>query len=250
MNAIDLNADVGEMHADLDARIVEVVTSVNIACGGHAGDDASMRRVATLAAERDVRIGAHPSYEDTAGFGRVRQDVPTPVLTAQIVAQIERLAHVSPAGVDYVKPHGALYHAAATDLAVAEALVAAVLTASERLGTRLSLMGQPRPLYVESAAAAGTTTILEGFADRAYLADGRLVPRSEPGAVLSDTHDVVRQVAGLARGEVVTVDGRVIAMRAESVCVHSDTPGSADLARRIRDHLEESGIVVRARPWT
>ncbi|MFN8212972.1 MAG: 5-oxoprolinase subunit PxpA [Candidatus Nanopelagicales bacterium] len=250
MNAIDLNADVGEMHADLDARIVEVVTSVNIACGGHAGDDASMRRVATLAAERDVRIGAHPSYEDTAGFGRVRQDVPTPVLTAQIVAQIERLAHVSPAGVDYVKPHGALYHAAATDLAVAEALVAAVLTASERLGTRLSLMGQPRSLYVESAAAAGTTTILEGFADRAYLADGRLVPRSEPGAVLSDTHDVVRQVAGLARGEVVTVDGRVIAMRAESVCVHSDTPGSADLARRIRDHLEESGIVVRARPWT
>ena len=250
MNAIDLNADVGEMHADLDARIVEVVTSVNIACGGHAGDDASMRRVATLAAERDVRIGAHPSYEDTAGFGRVRQDVPTPVLTAQIVAQIERLAHVSPAGVDYVKPHGALYHAAATDLAVAEALVAAVLTASERLGTRLSLMGQPRSLYVESAAAAGTTTILEGFADRAYLADGRLVPRSEPGAVLSDTHDVVRQVAGLARGEVVTVDGRVSAMRAESVCVHSDTPGSADLARRIRDHLEESGIVVRARPWT
>ena len=250
MNAIDLNADVGEMHADLDARIVEVVTSVNIACGGHAGDDASMRRVATLAAERDVRIGAHPSYEDTAGFGRVRQDVPTPVLTAQIVAQIERLAHVSPAGVDYVKPHGALYHAAATDLAVAEALVAAVLTASERLGTRLSLMGQPRSLYVESAAAAGTTTILEGFADRAYLADGRLVPRSEPGAVLSDTHDVVRQVAGLARGEVVTVDGRVIAMRAESVCVHSDTPGSADLARRIRDQLEESGIVVRARPWT
>ncbi len=250
MNAIDLNADVGEMHADLDARIVEVVTSVNIACGGHAGDDASMRRVATLAAERDVRIGAHPSYEDTAGFGRVRQDVPAPVLTAQIVAQIERLAHVSPAGVDYVKPHGALYHAAATDLAVAEALVAAVLTASERLGTRLSLMGQPRSLYVESAAAAGTTTILEGFADRAYLADGRLVPRSEPGAVLSDTHDVVRQVAGLARGEVVTVDGRVIAMRAESVCVHSDTPGSADLARRIRDHLEESGIVVRARPWT
>src|SRR5690606_7960774 len=191
-----------------------------------------------------------PSYEDTPGFGRVRQDVPAPVLTAQIVAQIERLAHVSPAGVDYVKPHGALYHAAATDLAVAEALVAAVLTASERLGTRLSLMGQPRSLYVESAAAAGTTTILEGFADRAYLADGRLVPRSEPGAVLSDTHDVVRQVAGLARGEVVTVDGRVIAMRAESVCVHSDTPGSADLARRIRDHLEESGIVVRARPWT
>lgn len=250
MNAIDLNADVGEMHADLDARIVEVVTSVNIACGGHAGDDASMRRVATLAAERDVRIGAHPSYEDTAGFGRVRQDVPTPVLTAQIVAQIERLAHVSPAGVDYVKPHGALYHAAATDLAVAEALVSAVITASERLGTCLSLMGQPRSLYVESAAAAGTTTILEGFADRAYLADGRLVPRSEPGAVLSDTHDVVRQVAGLARGEVVTVDGRVIAMRAESVCVHSDTPGSADLARRIRDHLEESGIVVRARPWT
>jgi UPF0271 protein len=250
MNAIDLNADVGELHPELDERIVEVVTSVNIACGGHAGDDASMRRVATLAARYEVRIGAHPSYVDTTHFGRRRQDVPAHVLTAQIVEQIQRLADASPAGLHYVKPHGALYHAAATEPAIADALVAAVLAASDRIGAPLALMGQAGSRYLEQASASGTATILEGFADRAYQADGRLVPRTEPGAVLTDAQDVVNQVAGLARGEVVTVDGRLIALRAESVCVHSDTPGSALLARRIRAHLEESGISVRARPWT
>lgn len=250
MSAIDLNADVGEMHPDLDARILEVVTSVNIACGGHAGDAASMRRVATLASQHEVRIGAHPSYVDSANFGRIRQDVPSHVLRAQIEEQIQRLAEVSPQGVDYVKPHGALYHAAATEQEVAEALVSAVLNASERVGSSLSLMGQSGSLYLDLAAAAGTAAILEGFADRAYRADGRLVPRHDPGAVLTDEQEVVRQVAGLARGEVVTVDGRLIRMRAQSVCVHSDTPGSAKLARRIREHLEQSGISVRAQPWT
>jgi len=250
MNAIDLNADVGEMHPDLDAHIIEVVTSVNIACGGHAGDEASMRRVATLAAQHEVRIGAHPSYVDPTDFGRVRQDVSPQVLTAQILEQIERLADASPVPVDYVKPHGALYHTAATEPAVAEALVTAVLRAAERVGSPLALMGQSGSLYLDSASTAGTPTILEGFADRAYRSDGRLVPRSEPGAVLTDEQEVVRQVTGLARGEVVTVDGRLIVIRAESVCVHSDTPGSAQLARRIRDHLEESGISVRARQWS
>ncbi len=250
MNAIDLNADVGEMHPDLDERIVEVVTSVNIACGGHAGDTSSMRRVATLAADNDVRIGAHPSYQDRATFGRVRQEVPPEVLTAQIVEQIERLAAVSPAPVGYVKPHGALYHAAAIDPEIAESLVTAVRVAAEHIGAPLALMGQSGSLYLQSAAVAGMTTILEGFADRAYQADGRLVPRTEQGAVLTDEQAVVKQVAGLARGEVITVEGRLIAMRAQSVCVHSDTPGSAHLAARIRTHLEESGIAVLAAPWT
>ncbi len=249
MNAIDLNADVGEMHPDLDERIVEVVTSVNIACGGHAGDEASMRRVAGLAARHGVRVGAHPSYVDAVNFGRVRHDVPPQLLGAQLVEQIERLADVSPGGVAYVKPHGALYHAAAADPVVAQALLDAVLTASDRIGARLAVMGQSGSLYVDSARAAGLGTILEGFADRAYRRDGRLVPRTEPGAVLTEESDVVSQVTGLARGEVITADGHLITMRAESVCLHSDTPGSADLARRIRDHLEASGIAVRARPW-
>ncbi|HRY10180.1 MAG: LamB/YcsF family protein [Actinobacteria bacterium] len=249
MSGIDLNADVGEMHPDLDARIVEVVTSVNIACGGHAGDEASMRRVATLAAKRQVRIGAHPSYVDPDGFGRVRQEIPTHVLTEQIIAQIERLAKVSPEGVDYVKPHGALYHTAATESAVAEAVVSAVGRAAQRVGSPLALMGQAGALYLAAAEGAGIPTILEGFADRAYQADGRLLPRGEPGAVLTDEQEVVQQVAALARGEVRTIDGQLITLRAESVCVHSDTPGSATLARRIRDHLEASGIPVRAQPW-
>ena len=247
MSAIDLNADVGEMHPDLDARILEVVTSVNIACGGHAGDAASMRRVATLASQHEVRIGAHPSYVDSANFGRIRQDVPSHVLRAQIEEQIQRLAEVSPQGVDYVKPHGALYHAAASDTEVAAAVVDAAMAAAAQLGTRLALMGQPGSHYLRLARANGVPVIPEGFADRAYRENGELVPRNEPGSVLTDEDAVLSQVTRLVRGSVTTVDGRLIAVRAESVCLHSDTPGAADLARRVRTHLDTSGIRVRAR---
>lgn len=247
MTTIDLNADVGEMGAALDARIVEVVSSVNIACGGHAGDDASMRQVSSLAAEAGVRIGAHPSYLDRAGFGRSRQQVPSGVLAAQIQDQVLRLAGNSPAPVEYLKPHGALYHAAAGDTEVAAAVVDAAMAAAAQLGTRLALMGQPGSHYLRLARANGVPVIPEGFADRAYRENGELVPRNEPGSVLTDEDAVLSQVTRLVRGSVTTVDGRLIAVRAESVCLHSDTPGAADLARRVRTHLDTSGIRVRAR---
>ncbi len=250
VTTIDLNADVGEMSPDLDAQIVEVVTSVNIACGGHAGDDASMTRVAALATAAGVRIGAHPSYPDRENFGRVRREVPPGDLQDIVRDQILRLAANSAGDIEYVKPHGALYHAGATDPAVASAVVAAVITAGESLGKRLALMGQPGAVYLQLAEKEHLSTITEGFADRAYRQDGGLVARHEPGAVLAGHDEVIEQVTSLARGEVVTVDGRLIAVRAQSVCVHSDTPGAADLARRIRDHLDAAGIQVRARPWT
>lgn len=238
MDTIDLNADVGELDPGLDAAILQVVSSVNIACGGHAGDATSMRRVATAAAERGVRIGAHPSYVDRAGFGRTRQDVAPELLRAQIRDQILALAEF--ADITYVKPHGALYHAAATDDVVAQVLLQAVAEAEQHTGP-LALMGQPGARYLRARAC-----ITEGFADRAYRPDGTLLPRTEPGSVLSDHDAVLAQVTGLARGEVISHDGQVVSVRADSVCVHSDTPGAARLARLIRQHLTDSGIAVTA----
>lgn len=240
MSTIDLNADVGEVDVALDARIIDVVSSVSIACGGHAGDDETMTAVATLAASRGVRIGAHPSYVDREGFGRTRQHLPHTELLAQLRDQIQRLAANSPAPVEYVKPHGALYHAAAVDDGVAHAVVTAA--------DGLPLMGQPGARYVTHARAAGLRVILEGFADRAYSDDGRLVPRTLDKAVLADHGAVLEQVTGLARGEIRSVNGQVVTLRADSVCVHSDTPGAADLAHLIAAHLGALGIDIRARP--
>lgn len=237
MKAIDLNADVGELDPELDAAIIEVVSSVSIACGGHAGDDTSMRTVATLAAQHDVRIGAHPSFMDRDNFGRAHLDVAPHILRKQVRDQIERLAANSPVAVRYVKPHGALYHAAATDDDFARALVAAV--------DGLALMGQPGARYLQRAQAEGMPVIHEAFADRAYGDDGRLVPRSDEGAVLHETA-ALDQVVRITRGEVRTVSGRLLTLRAQSVCLHSDTAGAAALARRIADHLAAEGITVRA----
>ncbi len=248
MSAIDLNADVGEMDAALDTRILELVSSVSIACGGHAGDDASMRRVAGQATALGVRIGAHPSYVDPDGFGRTRQQVSADVLRRQIRDQILRLAHNSPMVPEYVKPHGALYHAAGAEPDIATVLLEAVVQAGDQMGAPMAVMGQHHARYVAVAEQWGLTTVAEGFADRAYAEDGRLIPRDEPRAVLTDEVHVIRQVVGLARGTVTTIDGTMISVRAESVCVHSDTPGAARLAGRIRRHLARTGVEVRAWP--
>ena len=224
------------MDLDLDARIIEVVSSVSIACGGHAGDDDTMTAVATLAAQRGVRIGAHPSYVDRPGFGRTRLDVSTATLRTQIREQIQRLISNAPVAVAYVKPHGALYHAAASDSHVAQALVDAC--------EGLPLMGQPGSLYVRMAQAAGIKPITEAFADRAYTDDAQLLPRTQRGAVLHTEDAVVTQVLDLARGRVRTVTGRTITVDARSVCVHSDTPGAAVLAHRIAAQLRDLGFGI------
>ena len=238
MTTIDLNADVGEMGLDRDAPIIDVVSSVSIACGGHAGDDDTMSAVATLAVKRGVRIGAHPSYVYRTNFGRTRHDVPASTLRDQIRDQIQRLASNTPTALAYVKPHGALYHAAATDPVVAQALVHAC--------DGLPLMGQPGALYLLMAEAAGITTIAEAFADRAYTDDARLLPRTEPGAVLHTDDAVLTQVLHLAQGRVQTVSGRTIPVAARSVCLPSDTPGAAALAHRIAAHLQDHGIRIHA----
>ena len=223
---IDLNADLGEEVTD-DAALLAVVSSANVACGYHAGSDAIMRAVCEQAAERGVSVGAQVSYDDRANFGRVAVDVAPEVLREQVADQVGTLAeHASAAGiaVRYVKPHGALYHRVLDD----EAQAAAVLDGSEDLPV-LTMRGGA---LERSGRAAGRPVLLEGFPDRAYTSDGRLLDRAEPGAVLTDTEVVVAHALRLAG----TVD---------SLCLHGDTPGAVAHARAVREALESAGWTLR-----
>lgn len=248
--SIDLNADLGEgfgrWKLTEDEALLSVVTSANVACGFHAGDPATMRRVCSWAAERGVRIGAQVSYRDLAGFGRRSMDVPPDELAAEVAYQIgalEVFAKAAGAGVGYVKPHGALYNRAVHDEEQAEAVVAGVLLA----GGRLPVLGLPGSALHAKAAAAGLPVVAEAFADRAYTAGGTLVPRRQDGAVLTDPAAVVaRAVRMAADGEVTSLDGHTVAVSARSLCLHGDTHGAVELARRVRAELEASGVRVEA----
>ncbi|MFJ5262677.1 LamB/YcsF family protein [Streptomyces sp. NPDC088387] len=250
MTAIDLNADLGEgfgrWHLTDDEQLLSVVTSANVACGFHAGDPATMRRVCDRAAERGVTIGAQVSYRDLAGFGRRAMDVPPAELTAEVAYQIgalEVFARAAGARVAYVKPHGALYNRAVHD----EEQAAAVVEGVRLAGVTLPVLGLPGSRLLELAARAGLPTVTEAFADRAYTEQGTLVPRGQEGAVVTDPDAVVARSLDLARsGTVVTRSGVSIGMRARSLCLHGDTPGAVELARRVRRQLEESGVRVEA----
>ncbi|MFJ8312013.1 MULTISPECIES: LamB/YcsF family protein [unclassified Streptomyces] len=248
--SIDLNADLGEGfgHWRLtdDEQLLSVVTSANVACGFHAGDPAIMRRVCALAAERGVRIGAQVSYRDLAGFGRRSMDVPPAELAAEVAYQIgalEVFARAAGSRVAYVKPHGALYNRVVHDEEQAAAVVAGVLLAGEGL----AVLGLPGSRLLATAEQARLPVITEAFADRAYTAEGTLVPRGQDGAVVSDPDAVVeRSVAMALHGTVVAATGEVVGVGARSLCVHGDTPGAVGLARRVRAALESAGVRVAA----
>ncbi|SEO51512.1 UPF0271 protein [Actinacidiphila rubida] len=246
---IDLNADLGEgfgrWRLTDDEALLTVVTSANVACGFHAGDPATMRRVCELAAARGVRIGAQVSYRDLAGFGRRAMDVPAGELAAEVAYQIgalEVFARAAGSRVSYVKPHGALYNRAVHDAEQAAAVVAGV-----RLAGDLPVLGLPGSRLLAAAADAGLPRVAEAFADRAYTAEGTLVPRSRPGAVVEDPDEVAARAVALARdGRVVAATGEPVAVRARSLCVHGDTPGAALLAAGVRRALERAGVKVEA----
>ncbi|WP_202237653.1 5-oxoprolinase subunit PxpA [Actinacidiphila reveromycinica] len=247
--AIDLNADLGEgfgrWRLTDDEALLSVVTSANVACGFHAGDPATMRRVCGRAAERGVRIGAQVSYRDLAGFGRRAMDVPADELAAEVAYQIgalEVFARAEGAVVAYVKPHGALYNRAVHDEEQAEAVVAGV-----RLAGALPVLGLPGSRLLAAAGRAGLAAVPEAFADRAYTGAGTLVSRREPGAVVEDADAVVARSVGLARdGRVTALGGEVVEVAARSLCVHGDTPGAARLAARVRAALEGAGLRMEA----
>ncbi|UNO38781.1 5-oxoprolinase subunit PxpA [Streptomyces sp. MST-110588] len=247
---IDLNADLGEgfgrWQLTDDEALLSVVTSANVACGFHAGDPTTMRRVCEQAAARGVVIGAQISYRDLAGFGRRAMDVPPRELADEIAYQIgalEIFARAAGARVAYVKPHGALYNRCVHDEEQAAAVIDGVRTA----GRPLPVLGLPGSRLHEAARRAGLPTVGEAFADRAYTPAGTLVPRREPGAVVHDPDAVLARALGMARdGTVTAIDGTRVATAARSLCLHGDTPGAAALARRVRDGLEAAGVRIRS----
>ena len=247
---MDLNSDLGEGYGHWalgdDAALLEVVTSANVACGFHAGDPATIDRTVRTATERGVAIGAQVSYPDLVGFGRREIDVPPDYLTADVLYQIgalEAFARAAGSRVRYVKPHGALYNRIARD----PVLGAAVALALRRYDPALPLLTLPGSAAMQAAEEAGIPAVAEGFADRAYTAEGRLVSRREPGAVLHDPGQVAtRAVVMATEGRVETVDGGQVAVQVRSLCVHGDTPGAVELAKAVRAALDEAGLPLEA----
>jgi 5-oxoprolinase (ATP-hydrolysing) subunit A len=245
---VDLNSDLGESYGRWqlgdDAALLEIVTSANIACGFHAGDPRTLRRTCEQSAARGVAIGAQVGYPDLAGFGRRFIDVEPEDLTADVLYQIGALeapARVAGSRVAYVKPHGALYNTVVHHEEQAAAVVQAVLD----YGGGLAVLGLPGSVFLRRAAAAGLRTVTEAFADRAYTAAGTLVSRREPGAVLHEPDEVARRVVRMVtQGEVVAVDGSVVALHAGSVCVHGDSPGAVAIARAVRTALDKAGVAL------
>lgn len=245
MTTIDLNCDLGEdpAAASRDETLAGLVTSLNIACGGHAGDDASMRRMLALAVRLGRAAGAHPSYPDRAGFGRMTMEMPRAALTAALRAQLARFAELAAeAGVamSHVKPHGALYHAAAHRPDVAGALFDAMGEATPGAAAVLP-WGAPA---AEWAAARGVRVFIEAFADRRYLPDGGLAPRGEADALLN-ADAAAAQAVSIALGRGVMARGGVaVPVRAETICVHADTPDAVEIARRVRARLESASVAL------
>lgn len=248
MRAIDLNSDLGESFGVWrlgdDEAMLEVVSSANVACGFHAGDPSTLRRVCNAAVHNGVAIGAQVSYPDLVGFGRRFIDIDPAELRDAVLYQLGALdgfAQVAGAEVAYVKPHGALYHAVIDGTAQAEAVVAA----AAEYDPSLAILGAPGSELLRATDAAGLEPVVEAFADRAYLRDGRLVPRSEPDALVVDPAEVAARAVRLAIDhEVVSIDGTVVKLPVRSLCVHGDTPGAVGLARGVRDALEDAGVGV------
>lgn len=246
--SVDLNSDIGEGFGAWtlgdDDAMLELVTSANIACGFHAGDPTTLLATCESAATRGVRIGAQVGYRDLAGFGRRFIDMSPKDLTADVIYQIgalDGLARVAGSRVTYVKPHGALYNAIVHHRRQARAVVAAVVA----YDSSLPVLGLPGSVFLEEAREAGLDVVAEAFADRAYTAEGTLVPRTESGAVLHDPALVAERVRRMVvDGELDAVDGSTLKITAESVCVHGDSPAAVDMAAAIRALLESSDVEI------
>lgn len=247
---IDLNSDLGESYGQWtmgdDAAILPLISSANVACGFHAGSPVGILTTLRAAAQLGVAVGAHVAYPDLVGFGRRNMDVASDELTADVIYQIGALQGLAAAAgtrVSYVKPHGALYNTIAHDQRQAMAVIAAILAVDKTLSL-VALAGSP---LIEWAQDAGIPTVAEAFADRAYHQDGTLVSRREKGAVIHDPQVVAQRVVQMiTQGGVTSVEGAFTAIKADSICVHGDSPDAVEMARQIRHRLEAEGIAVRA----
>jgi UPF0271 protein len=254
---IDLNADVGEGRSAAvgeastpgsrgDAALMPSITSANVACGFHAGDPGVMRATVALAREHGVAVGAHPGFPDLEGFGRRELQLSPRDVEDFVVYQVGALAAIAAAqGVrlQHVKPHGALFNMAVRDAALADAIARAAAV----IDRALMLFGLPGSELVAAGERAGLRTAREGFADRAYQPDGTLVPRSQAGAVIHDPEIVVDRAVRMVReGTVEAIDGSRVPVTIDTLCVHGDTPGAAELAAKIRRALIDAGIAIKA----
>ncbi|KUM01626.1 5-oxoprolinase subunit PxpA [Chromobacterium subtsugae] len=242
---IDLNADLGEDCGD-DAALLEHVSSANIACGWHAGSSDTMLQVVRMALRRGVAIGAHPSFPDRENFGRREMQLPPDAVRAGVLYQLgalDAIVRAEGGEMRHVKPHGALYNQAARDPALAAALARAI----RDFNPRLRVIGLAGSGFLAACRAEGLDTRREVFADRGYRADGSLVPRGAPGALLDSAEAVLAQVSDMAlRQRVIAVSGESVPLRADSICLHGDGPHAAAFAARLRGHLEALGIRIAA----
>lgn len=252
MTRIDLNSDMGEREAAaghaLDAELMPFITSVNIACGGHAGSPALMRKTALLAAQHGVAIGAHPGLPDRKEFGRIPRSLPSAEIQSLVTEQIQSLAAIlvqEGFSLTHVKPHGALYNKAATDPIVAEAIVQAI----QRFDRSLLVYALAGSVFARMAQSAGLAVVQEAFVDRAYHADGTLVPREQAGALLSKEASVVRQLRQIVSGWATSIEGMTFPIQADSLCLHSDTPHAIALAKLIWKELTAANIQIASAGW-
>ena len=248
MTSVDLNADIGESFGRYqlpgEDELLSVVTSANVACGFHAGDPMVMQRTVSAAAGRGVTIGAHPGYRDLEGFGR-RELAATPAeIAADVVYQVGALdafCRASGTRVRYVKLHGALYHRAGEDREVAKALAFAL----RQLDSELVVLGREGTAMLQAAVETGLDVAREAFVDRAYRPDGRLVPRSEPGAVLDDVEHIAERALRMVQDRyVVAVDGTRCIVRADSICVHGDGPKAVAIVHALRRAFDAEGLTL------
>ncbi|MCG3781677.1 LamB/YcsF family protein [Delftia acidovorans] len=245
---IDLNSDLGESLGGWrmgdDAAMLDIVSSANVACGFHAGDPAGILETLKAARERGAMVGAHVSYPDLVGFGRRNMDVASADLVAGVIYQIgalQGLARVAGTEVRYVKPHGALYNTIAHDRRQATDVITAMRAIDPSL-VLVALAGSP---LIDWARDAGLTVVAEAFADRGYTPEGALVSRRDPGAVLHDVDQIAARMLSLVRdGVVEAVDGSLVRIAADSICVHGDSPGAVAIARHLRERFEQEGVRI------
>ncbi|MFZ6849117.1 5-oxoprolinase subunit PxpA [Undibacterium sp. RuRC25W] len=245
--SIDLNADLGEGGAD-DAAILACVSSANIACGGHVGDEQSMRDAVRAALRCGVAIGAHPSFVDRENFGRTEMQIPMEQVFDEVLEQIEALQHICAtegAQLVHVKPHGALYNQAARDVTLAETIVKAIAAA----GSQLRVVGLAGSELIHAARRAGMAVSEEAFADRRYNSDGTLVSRKLPGATIDEVSVALQQALHMVEQQAVTsVDGTALSMQIDTLCLHGDGAHALQLARALRAHLSQREIKVTSAP--
>lgn len=249
MQSIDLNCDVGESFGNWtfgdDAAIFENVSSANVACGFHAGDPQGIRATIRAAVDAGVIVGAHPGYRDLAGFGRRFIDMDPGELTDDVIYQVgalEGLARAAGTSVRYIKPHGALYNTIVHHIEQAKAVARAV----REYDSSLPLLVLPGSAIQRAAEDEGLRTVTEAFADRSYNPDGTLVSRRAAGSVLHDMGDIVEHVLRLLEGQVRAIDGSIVPISAQSICVHGDTPGAVEMAAQIRATIEKAGVKIRS----